>query len=41
MKVLTQKSMKITFLVVFCVDDKFGKLIVVFGGENAAYDLLR
>ena len=35
----TQKSIKITFLVVykiFCVDDKFTKPIVVFRGENAA-----
>ena len=33
--------MKITFLVVFSVDDKFGKLIVVFGGENAAYEFIK
>ena len=40
-KILTQKKIKITFFVVlltnlFCVDDKFTKLIVVFRDENAA-----
>ena len=25
----------------FCLDDKFTKTIVVFGGENAAYEFIR
>ena len=42
MKVLTQKSIKITFFVVLftklvCVDDNFIKQIVVFKGENGAF----
>ena len=46
MKVLTQKNIKITFLVVlltnlFCVDDEFTKPIVVFRGENAAYEFIK
>ena len=46
MKVLTQKNIAITFLVVFayklfCVDDKFSKSVVVFRGENAAYEFIK
>ena len=42
MKVLTQKSIKITFFVVLftklvCVNDNFIKQIVVFKGENGAF----
>ena len=45
MKVFTQKSIKITFLVVlltnlFCVDDEFTKQIVAFRGKNAAYEFI-
>ena len=39
----TQKSIKITFLVVyrlFCVDNEFTKPIVVLRGENAAYKFI-
>ena len=42
MKVLTQRNIKITFLVVLlCVDDKFTKAIVVFREENAAYEFVK
>ena len=46
MKGSTQKNIKITFLVVlltnlFCVDDEFTKPIVVFRGENAAYEFIK
>ena len=47
MKVLTQKNIKITFLVklqaykLACVDDKFTKPIVVLRGTNAAYDFIK
>ena len=46
MKVLTQKNIKITFIVVFaykvvCVDDRFSTPIVVFRGENAVMNLLK
>ena len=40
------KNIAITFLVVFayklfCVDDKFSKSVVVFRGENAAYEFIK
>ena len=46
MKGSTQKNIKITVLVVlltnlFCVDDEFTKPIVVFRGENAAYEFIK
>ena len=46
MKIPTQKNIKTTSLVVFlfkvvCIDDKFSKLIVVFRGENAAYEFIK
>ena len=46
MKVLTQKNIKITFLVVFankliCVDDRFSELIIVFRGENGAFKFIK
>ena len=45
MKVLTQKNIKITFLVVayklFCADGKFTKSVLVFTGENAAYEFIK
>ena len=42
MKVLTQRNIKITFLVVLlCVDDKFTKAIVVFREKNAAYEFVK
>ena len=46
MKVLTQKIIKITFLVVFankliCVDDRFSELIIVFRGENGAFKFIK
>ena len=42
MKVLTQRNIKITFLVVLlCVDDKFTKAIVVFREENTAYEFVK
>ena len=46
MKVLTQKNIKITFLVVFaykliCVDDRFSKPIIVFRGENGAFKFIK
>ena len=45
MKGLTQKNIKITFLVVLltnlCVDDEFTKEIVVCRGENAVLNLLK
>ena len=42
-KVFTQKHIKITFLVYkfVCVDDEFTKLIVVYRGENAAYEFIK
>ena len=45
-KVLTQKNIKITFLVVFankliCVDDRFSELIIVFRGENGAFKFIK
>ena len=44
MKVLTQKNIKITFLVVLltvvCIDNRFSKAIV-FRGENAAYEFIK
>ena len=40
MKIPTQKNIKITSHVV-CIDDKFSKLIVVFRGENAAYEFIK
>ena len=45
MKVLAQKNIKITFLVVFadkilCVDDKFSMSIVLYRGKNAAYKFI-
>ena len=44
MKVLTQKNIKMTFLVVLLTNlfvyDKFTKPIVVFRGENAAYKFI-
>ena len=44
-KVLTKKSIKITFLVAFayklvCTDDEFTKPIVAFWGENTAYEII-
>ena len=42
MKFLTQKNIKITFLVVLlCVDDRFTKPIVVCRGENAASEFIK
>ena len=46
MKVLTQKNIKITFLVVFankliCVDDRFSELIIVFRGENGDFKFIK
>ena len=46
MKTLTQKNIKITFLVVLLkslfvlIDNEFTKPIVVFGGENVAYKII-
>ena len=39
MKVLTQKNIKITFLVVL-LTNLFTKPIVVFRGENASYEFI-
>ena len=36
----TQKIIKITFFVVFCVNDEFTKPIVVFRSINPAYKLI-
>ena len=47
MKVLTQKNIMIVFLAVMlaykvvCIDDRFNKSIVVFRGENAAYEFIK
>ena len=48
MKVLTQKNIKITFLVsrcfaynVVCIDNKFTKPIVVYRSENRAYEFIK
>ena len=45
MKVIIQKNIKITFLVVLlmklCVDDRFTKPIVVCRGRNAAYEFIK
>ena len=43
MKVLTQKSIKITFLAykLVCIDNKFTKPIVFFRGENVAYEFVK
>ena len=45
MKVLTQKSIKITFLVAFayklvCVEYEFSKSVVVFRSKNAAFKFI-
>ena len=46
MKVLTQKKYheyvpcSFTYKIV-CIDDKFGKPIVVYRGENAAYEFIK
>ena len=39
MKDLIQKNINITFLV--CVDDRYTKPIVVYRGENAAYEFIK
>ena len=43
MKVLTQRNINITFLVVLlvCIDDKFSKPIVAFRCENDAYEFIK
>ena len=47
MKILTQKNIKITFLVVLLkslfvlIDNEFTKPIVVFRGENVAYKIIQ
>ena len=46
MKVLTQKSIKITFFCSFgyklvCVEDRFSKPVVVFRVENATYEFMK
>ena len=46
MKVLTQKKyhdhVPCSFAYkVFCIDDRFSKSIVVFRGENAAYEFIK
>ena len=46
MKILTQKNIRITFLVVLLkslfvlIDNEFTKPIVVFRGENVAYKII-
>ena len=45
-KVLTQKNIKITFLVVlliklFALNDRFRKPIILSSGENAAYEFIK
>ena len=40
MKVLTDKNIKITFLVV-CIDDRFTKPTVVYSSENAAFEFIK
>ena len=39
MKDLIQKNINITFLA--CVDDRYTKPIVVYRGENAAYEFIK
>ena len=44
MKVLTQNDIKIRFVVVLLTmlfDDRFTKPIVIFRGENAAYEFIK
>ena len=47
MKFLTKKNINITFLVdhipykVVCIDDRFTKPIVIYRGENVAYEFIK
>ena len=46
MKVLMQKNIKITFLLVLlkkivCIDHRFTKPIIIYRGENAAYVFIK